>query len=109
MDWSNAQSVAVACKASCLLVIDVDVHKNKPNGFPALWKLEALYPELEDAPRVDTPSGGQHIYLRCPSNARISSNGLKGIDLKPVSYTHLRAHETVLELVCSLLLEKKTK
>ena len=25
----------------------------------------------------------------------------------PVSYTHLRAHETVLELVCSLLLEKK--
>ena len=25
----------------------------------------------------------------------------------PVSYTHLRAHETVLELVCRLLLEKK--
>ena len=25
-----------------------------------------------------------------------------------VSYTHLRAHETVLELVCRLLLEKKT-
>ena len=27
--------------------------------------------------------------------------------LDPVSYTHLRAHETVLELVCRLLLEKK--
>ena len=26
-----------------------------------------------------------------------------------VSYTHLRAHETVLDLVCRLLLEKKTK
>ena len=25
---------------------------------------------------------------------------------KPVSYTHLRAHETVLDLVCRLLLEK---
>ena len=24
----------------------------------------------------------------------------------PVSYTHLRAHETVLDLVCRLLLEK---
>ena len=24
-----------------------------------------------------------------------------------VSYTHLRAHETVLDIVCSLLLEKK--
>ena len=29
------------------------------------------------------------------------------IQLKPVSYTHLRAHETVLDLVCRLLLEKK--
>ena len=27
--------------------------------------------------------------------------------LKAVSYTHLRAHETVLDLVCRLLLEKK--
>ena len=27
---------------------------------------------------------------------------------RSVSYTHLRAHETVLDLVCRLLLEKKT-
>ena len=27
---------------------------------------------------------------------------------EPVSYTHLRAHETVLDLVCRLLLENKT-
>ena len=27
--------------------------------------------------------------------------------VKPVSYTHLRAHETVLDLVCRLLLENK--
>ena len=30
-----------------------------------------------------------------------------GRGLGPVSYTHLRAHETVLDLVCRLLLEKK--
>ena len=29
------------------------------------------------------------------------------VALGPVSYTHLRAHETVLDLVCRLLLEKK--
>ena len=29
------------------------------------------------------------------------------VTLVPVSYTHLRAHETVLDLVCRLLLEKK--
>ena len=30
------------------------------------------------------------------------------LSLIAVSYTHLRAHETVLDLVCRLLLEKKT-
>ena len=36
----------------------------------------------------------------------------KGLDFDctgPVSYTHLRAHENVLDLVCRLLLEKKKK
>lgn len=89
MDWANAQSVAVVCNKSGLLVIDVDVHENKPNGYIDLRKLEALYPELEDAPRVKTPSGGQHIYLTCPSNAITSSNGLKGIDLKHDGYVLL--------------------
>ena len=31
------------------------------------------------------------------------------IGVRAVSYTHLRAHETVLDLVCRLLLEKKKK
>ena len=30
-----------------------------------------------------------------------------GYRFGPVSYTHLRAHETVLDLVCRLLLENK--
>ena len=32
-----------------------------------------------------------------------------GLGVIAVSYTHLRAHETVLDLVCRLLLEKKKK
>ena len=32
-----------------------------------------------------------------------------GAKIVAVSYTHLRAHETVLDLVCRLLLEKKKK
>ena len=38
-------------------------------------------------------------------------SGYNGSDVSvvPVSYTHLRAHETVLDLVCRLLLEKKKK
>src|SRR5664280_3562486 len=34
---------------------------------------------------------------------------LDGTSRTAVSYTHLRAHETVLDLVCRLLLEKKKK
>ena len=43
------------------------------------------------------------------SLALISDAGLPGINDpgEAVSYTHLRAHETVLDLVCRLLLEKK--
>ena len=37
---------------------------------------------------------------------KIRGNKKRGIIA--VSYTHLRAHETVLDLVCRLLLEKKT-
>ena len=33
--------------------------------------------------------------------------GGNGQRFRPVSYTHLRAHETVLDLVCRLLLETK--
>ena len=39
---------------------------------------------------------------------RFVREAVDGTGLDPVSYTHLRAHETVLDLVCRLLLEKKT-
>ena len=42
---------------------------------------------------------------------RVVAGGLDDVQVngaQPVSYTHLRAHETVLDLVCRLLLEKKT-
>eukprot|EP00656_Telonema_subtile_P033667 TRINITY_DN3745_c0_g1_i19.p2 TRINITY_DN3745_c0_g1~~TRINITY_DN3745_c0_g1_i19.p2 ORF type:complete len:109 (-),score=18.26 TRINITY_DN3745_c0_g1_i19:6-332(-) len=37
----------------------------------------------------------------------MKGSGISGPVAKAVSYTHLRAHETVLDLVCRLLLEKK--
>ena len=48
------------------------------------------------------PNAGLVRYL-CGEMTRL------GVEVRPVSYTHLRAHETVLDLVCRLLLEKKTK
>ena len=39
---------------------------------------------------------------------RVETRTRRQLVVRPVSYTHLRAHETVLDLVCRLLLEKKT-
>ena len=51
--------------------------------------------------------GALHI---CDGTANVHEDG-ESVDrvgcIIAVSYTHLRAHETVLDLVCRLLLEKK--
>ena len=52
-------------------------------------------------------SVGSAIFrVRRPSEAR-NFVRFTNPTVIPVSYTHLRAHETVLDLVCRLLLEKK--
>src|SRR5665811_1945747 len=51
-----------------------------------------------------------HPPYQKPELLATAPNQLWSWDItKPVSYTHLRAHETVLDLVCRLLLEKKKK
>src|SRR5665811_528587 len=61
------------------------------------------------------------FFLISSSSDRVGFTSLKAMcspyrmcygathSLNSVSYTHLRAHETVLDLVCRLLLEKKKK
>ena len=45
--------------------------------------------------------------LRFENQKKKAANRKNQRTTTPVSYTHLRAHETVLDLVCRLLLEKK--
>mgnify|MGYP003380766865 CR=1 FL=1 len=47
--------------------------------------------------------------LALPENDRLELARRIVESVETVSYTHLRAHETVLDLVCRLLLEKKKK
>ena len=71
-----------------------------------------------------TSTGGYNaaaiLLEKSPPSAIFAGNDMIGIGVlraaaernvrvpsEPVSYTHLRAHETVLDLVCRLLLEKK--
>ena len=72
-----------------------DVYKRQP----ALWSCPSSRDptRLPNAPRRESFQGGAaDLGPRQPCQA-----------IDPVSYTHLRAHETVLDLVCRLLLEKK--
>src|SRR5665648_171087 len=89
-------------------VILCDQRMPEMKGTEFFTKVRELYPdtirilitaysELSD---VITSINDAHIYryITKPWNT-----------LEPVSYTHLRAHETRHDLVCRLLLEKKKK
>ena len=69
---------------------------------------------VENMSYVACPDCGKHVELFGKSHVaeiaqryNIPLTAQLPIDPKPVSYTHLRAHETGRNLVCRLLLEKK--
>src|SRR5680860_1708984 len=65
--------------------------------------------EITSPPRV--PEGCVFLDIKCAGPNDVRSHGIDdgcGVaGVLPVSYTHLRAHETDSYLVCRLLLEKK--
>ena len=75
-----------------------DVYKRQAigNAYVVEHIIVALQPEqaAEEVQVAEDEIGPRHVHN--PSQIP-----------EPVSYTHLRAHETVLDLVCRLLLEKK--
>src|SRR5665647_1573703 len=68
--------------------------------------------EPPQAGGVNKNSAPSQLRITDMRSIRIASNydyPIIRIDTNPVSYTHLRAHETDSYLVCRLLLEKKKK
>src|SRR5665648_1272798 len=55
---------------------------------------------------VTAPASGNKLQIVMRAS---EDKELKRAPVNPVSYTHLRAHETRHDLVCRLLLEKKKK
>ena len=53
------------------------------------------------------PGRGEHESVHAQPDWDKVHRELARVGVTSVSYTHLRAHETVLDLVCRLLLEKK--
>src|SRR5450756_2737843 len=81
-----------------------------PNAFiisapPAAWQFTIAAPVRTAAAAARLTVFGMSWSFRSrkmPAPARATSRTREG----PVSYTHLRAHETRHDLVCRLLLEK---
>src|SRR5450759_1439746 len=65
--------------------------------------------QIKNIRKSTAPSNNStHLYSLPVSLSTISETNFR-ISNEPVSYTHLRAHETRHDLVCRLLLEKKKK
>ena len=62
---------------------------------------------IRDRPRVDLARVQAEGHRGAEGEGRVLAHEVVGRGVAAVSYTHLRAHETVLDLVCRLLLEKK--
>ena len=79
-----------------------------------LARRDELRSSLAVAPQTNEPARtlalligvSDAVHRSGLNRVRLLEPGASG-GLGPVSYTHLRAHETVLDLVCRLLLEKK--
>ena len=74
------------------------------------FSLLARDPIVNTAALYRHMSGGQFgvpVVIRMATGAGRQLAAQHSHSLEPVSYTHLRAHETVLDIVCRLLLEKK--
>src|SRR5664280_3401786 len=56
---------------------------------------------------INTIAANKFMLKAGVESEKITRNTLIADIIGPVSYTHLRAHETVLDLVCRLLLEQK--
>ena len=62
---------------------------------------------IRDSPRAADRDGGGDAGDVADAHRRGERGHQRRVGADAVSYTHLRAHETVLDLVCRLLLEKK--
>src|SRR5450756_2268255 len=97
----NAATVSLVCYyrlTPCWFVTRIPVEMKSSSPYPGIYA---------DAPGTSSkskPSRKWHV-CRKERNDGITHGGWA--EREPVSYTHLRAHETRHDLVCRLLLEKK--
>jgi hypothetical protein len=81
--WPDANVAVATGSASNLVVLDLDIKPGK-DGRAALRVLEAQHGPLPTTPKVETGSGGEHLYFSHPGGLVANSVGLvaPGIDVR---------------------------
>ncbi|OEJ21068.1 bifunctional DNA primase/polymerase [Streptomyces subrutilus] len=74
--WPAGANIGVACRASGVVVLDLDV-KNGDDGLGTFsWWLARHREQWPNTLTVATPSGGRHVYYRAPAgHVVVSSSG----------------------------------
>ena len=106
----HVYSIALCCIFFLMIRRPPRSTLDRSSAASDVYKRQAQGPERSDDRKRQfaRPGGSRRLLDGHWRQVRI---GLELADFgdDPVSYTHLRAHETVLDLVCRLLLEKKKK
>src|SRR5665811_1238884 len=99
-DIRTASNGADALRALDSAPVDVVFCDIKMPGLDGM-ALARVLARFADRPQV--------VFVTAYDEHAVDAFEVRATDYVTVSYTHLRAHETVLDLVCRLLLEKKKK
>ena len=74
-------NIGVSFAPSGLVVVDIDRHEGKADGFDTLAILEAEHGLLSSPAVVLSGGGGEHRYCRAPTGAQLPGKVGPGIDL----------------------------
>lgn len=80
-------NIGLSCKASGIVVIDLDRHEGKADGLDAFYQLMGAHP-MPDCPMVKTGGGGLHLFFKHPAGL-LKGKIQEGIDIKTSGYVVL--------------------
>src|SRR5659263_556553 len=101
--WSPSTTGWVSGPLHCWIASSDKQDHNQPGCCK--WKLDAPHPNLSFIPLAVSLTIRNYSGSDFSSDPYSGRNQCSSSSIPPVSYTHLRAHETRHDLVCRLLLE----
>lgn len=82
--WGDEPQANIGLVTDKFIVLDVDRHDSKKNGYTSLETLENTFKKLPHTSTVQTANDGLHIYLKKPKGVHLPQKIalLEGLDIK---------------------------